>query len=59
MSIIFVYSGGVNNVDTFKSIGGIESAYVIPSATINNLYPNIRGEPFEMIDYRCVYKQNI
>jgi hypothetical protein len=58
MSIIFVYSGGYNNVDPFKSIGGIASAYVISSATINNLFPNMLGESFEMTDYRCIYAIN-
>jgi len=59
MSIIFVYSGGYNNVDPFKSIGGIASAYVIPSATINNLFPNMRGwDDLAVIDYRCIYAIN-
>jgi hypothetical protein len=58
MSIIFVYSGGVNNVDTFKSIGGIASAYKIPNAAVNNLFPNVLGESFEMYDYRCIYAIN-
>lgn len=58
MSIIFVYSGGVNNVDTFKSIGGIASVYRVPTAAVNNLFPNVRGESFEMHDYRCIYAIN-
>jgi hypothetical protein len=58
MSIIFVYSGGVNNVDTFKSIGGIASAYKIPNAAVNNLFSNVPGEPFETHDYRCIYAIN-
>ena len=59
MSIIFVYSGGVNNVDTFKSIGGIASAYKVTNASVNNLFPNMRGwDDLAVIDYRCLYAIN-
>jgi hypothetical protein len=59
MSIIFVYSGGATNVDAFKSIGGIASAYKIPNDAVNNLFPNMPGwDDLAVIDYRCIYAIN-
>jgi hypothetical protein len=54
--IIFVYSGGSNNLDPSKSIGGNPSINSI-NGTLNNLFSNINREDSEegFTDYRCFY----
>lgn len=54
--ISFVYSGGQNNIDPSKSIGGIPSNNII-EGELNNLFSNLRKEESEagLVDYRCFY----
>lgn len=54
--ITFVYSGGSNNLDPSKSIGGSPSINAI-NGTLNNLFSNINREDSEegVTDYRCFY----
>jgi hypothetical protein len=54
--ISFVYSGGSNNSDPSKSIGGLPSNNVLTGIS-NNLFTNLRKEDFsvEFVDYRCFY----
>lgn len=57
--ISFVYSGGQNNIDPSKSIGGIPSNNII-EGELNNLFSNLRKEESEagLVDYRCFYMFN-
>jgi hypothetical protein len=57
--ITFVYSGGSNNIDPTKSIGGSPSINAI-NGTLNNLFSNINREDSEegVTDYRCFYVFN-
>jgi hypothetical protein len=54
--IVFVYSGGLNNSDPLKSIGGRPSENIILGVS-NNLFSNIKKSELEkeFIDYRCFY----
>lgn len=54
--ITFVYSGGSNNLDPSKSIGGSPSINPI-NGTLNNLFSNVNREDSEegFTDYRCFY----
>ena len=57
--IIFVYSGGQNNSDPSKSIGGYASNNSLTGLS-NNLFTNLRKEEYasQNIDYRCFYVAN-
>jgi hypothetical protein len=57
--IIFVYSGGQNNSDPSKSIGGYASNNSLTGLS-NNLFTNLRKEEYasQNIDYRCFYIAN-
>lgn len=57
--IVFVYSGGQNNSDPSKSIGGNPSNNIILGLS-NNLFVNLRKEQFQSgyVDYRCFYIAN-
>lgn len=57
--IVFVYSGGSNNLDPSKSIGGDPSINTI-NGTLNNLFSNVNKEDSEegITDYRCFYVFN-
>lgn len=57
--IDFVYSGGTNNTDPAKSIGGFPSINPINGIS-NNLFTNVKREDSEngYIDYRCFYVFN-
>jgi hypothetical protein len=50
--IVFVYSGGSNNIDPNKSIGGSPSINIIENIN-NSLFDDIFEANF--IDYRCFY----
>lgn len=53
------YSGGLNNGDSKKSIGGEISSYTIKSGK-NNIFDSVRGNVYSsgITDYRCVYLKN-
>lgn len=57
--IDFVYSGGTNNSDPAKSIGGYPSINPINGIS-NNLFTNVKREDSldGVIDYRCFYVFN-
>lgn len=54
--ITFVYSGGQNNLDPSKSLGGSPSNNVL-SGLANNLFTNLKKEEFasQFVDFRCFY----
>jgi hypothetical protein len=54
--INFVYSGGSNNLDPTKSIGGYPSINPI-NLSVNNLFGYVKKEDAEigLVDYRCFY----
>jgi hypothetical protein len=56
--MIFVYSGGYNNTLPDKSIGGIDSVYIVPTGGLNNLFRNISKLTEKKTDYKCVYAVN-
>ena len=53
------YSGGLNNNDEKKSLGGEMSNYVIKLSK-NNIFENINGTIYQegITDYRCVFLKN-
>ena len=53
------YSGGLNNGDPKKSLGGEISSYTIKSGK-NNIFDSIKGKVYSsgITDYRCVYLKN-
>jgi hypothetical protein len=57
--IIFVYSGGQNNSDPSKSIGGYVSNNALTGLS-NNLFTNLKKEEYasQIVDYRCFYIAN-
>ena len=54
------YSGGPNNADPSRSLGGPISTYTITSGEMNNLWDNVTeiesgtGD----VEYRCIYVRN-
>jgi hypothetical protein len=57
--ISFVYSGGSNNIDPKKSIGGPPSINPV-NASVNNIFSDVKKEESEagLVDYRCFYVFN-
>jgi len=54
--IVFVLSGGTENLDPSSSIGGAPSASPL-TADPNNLFSDVSGDVIDvgLIDYRCIY----
>lgn len=58
-NIEFLLSGGANNADPSKSIGGGPSSSPV-LGLVNNLFPDITSQEasFGKVDYRCFYVKN-
>jgi hypothetical protein len=58
--INFYYSGGANNSDPKKSLGGDISNIKIPNNTLHNLFDIVTSDQSQngITDYRCIYVRN-